>query len=75
MAETKMFPTIEEFTKEVKRYFKDDWPQLSDAEVDRYLATDEAQDVIKTRYEEGKGKKCLMIGSAASAGNCLDLMY
>ena len=49
MSEAKKNPSIEEFTKAVKGSFKAGCPNLSDTEIDRYFATDEAQDVIKTQ--------------------------
>ena len=75
MSEAKKNPSIEEFTKAVKGSFKAGCPNLSNTEIDRYFATDEAQDVIKTQYKEDKDKKCLLYVAASAAGSCLALMY
>ena len=67
MSHNKFFPTIEKFTAEVRRCFAAGWTTLSDAEVDAYLATDEASSLINNRFETGK--------DPYSAADCLILMY
>ena len=62
----KFFPTIEKFQTEARDSFKAMWPNLSDAEIDAYFATDEAQDVIQDAFKNG---------SPYAAGYCLSMMY
>lgn len=74
-------PTYEEFYKEVKKEFWNDWDNLSEKEVDDYLHSEEEkihrdyQSYLR-RFNKGEiDRKTFMIGGVGAVGNCLILMY
>lgn len=76
-------PTLEEFTEAVKAGFKHGWPNLSDEEVDRYFATEEAQSVIRNGYYSDRARleageiteNVFKVGCVSSVAVCLIYMY
>ena len=76
-------PTFEEFRAAVKNSFWEEWPQLDEKEVERFLNQEDILKEITNRYEEYKARflagkitrQIFMIGGVASVGMCLGLMY
>lgn len=75
-------PTYEEFFQAVKKSFWGGWRSLSEEEVDRYLATEEAQSELKrysgylARFNAGEiTRNVFMVGGVSSVANCLILLY
>lgn len=83
MPEKNEAPTKEEFLAEVKKGFQGMWPNLEEKEVDAYLSSDEAKELIDNRYnqnlEEFRNGEItrlqFLVGGASSAGYCLSMMY
>ncbi len=79
----KKIPSYEEFRACVKEHFKQFWSNLSDAEVEKYLSSEEAVQEIRREYNEAvadmkAGKiteKNFLIGYAGGVGTCLAYMY
>ena len=81
--EKKKVPTLAEYTAEVKKHFKANWPNLSDQEIDDYLTSEEAVGVIKSHFTEEKAafesgnltQQEFLVGGASAVSYCLAMMY
>ena len=79
----KKFPSFSEFDAKVKEMARVSLRVFDIDEVDAYLNGDEAQGVIKNRYEEYKrdfdegniGEHVTLAGLASSPAYCLSLMF
>lgn len=78
-----MKPTYEEFKELVKEYLIKFMPSVTEVEIEKYINTDDSQEVIREEYDDcslkfAKGEiteRVFRIGGASAAAYCLDCLY